>query len=177
MKRLPILLFALVATSTIAAETNKLPVVAPIKKTLTINGKTPDQVNRLRPMTEQSISVGHSVYTYNPWTCDAGNWESCDGHMTFTADAGEQICKVTKTESNMSGGDRYSNSEPSGFYPGDSESPDRFRSVELYVHAGGSHSPIGNGSSISVVFVIDTIPASATNYTRYYEGCQMPAHD
>jgi hypothetical protein len=177
MKRLPILLLALVATSTIAAESRQLHVVAPVTKTLTINGKTPDQVEKLRPKTEQSTSVSHVIWTYDPWTCDVGNWGTCNGQMTFGPEAGYQICKVTKTESNMSGGDRWSKSEPSGFYPGDPQSPDRFRSVELYVHAGGSHSPIGNGSSITVVFVIDTISANADNNTRYLEGCQMPAHD
>lgn len=177
MKRFLILMFTLSATSTVAAESRRVPVVAPVTKTLTINGKTPDQMDRLRPRTTESVSVDHRIWTYDPWTCNAGNWDTCDGHMTFNSPAGLQICKVTKTESNMSGRDRYSNSAPSGFYQNDSESPDRYRSVELYVHAGGDHSPIGDGSSITVVFEVDTIPASADNYTRYFEGCQMPPHD
>lgn len=178
MKRLLILLLTLSATSTVAAQSRQLPVVAPVTKVLTINGKTPDQVDRMRTKTLGSNSVSHTIWTYDPWTCTAGNWETCNGApTTFNSPAGFQICKVTKTESNMSGRDRYSSSNPSGFYPHDSESPDRFRSVELYVHAGGDHAPVGDGSSITVVFVVDTIPADANNYTRYWEGCQLPAHD
>jgi hypothetical protein len=176
MKRFLILLLALSATSIVAAESRQLPVVDPVTKMLTVNGKTPDQMDRLRPETAESNSVSHTIWTYDPWTCEAGNWDTCDGHMTFDSPAGFQICRVTKTESNMSGRDRYSSFDSTGYYPNDPESPDRFRSAELYVHAAGNHSPIGDGSSITVVFVVDTIPASADNYTRYFENCQLPLH-
>jgi len=129
------------------------------------------------PNKQTESSVSHDTWTYTPWTCDVNAYETCDGHETFTAPAGEQVCKVTYVETTHDGPDAWFNFAASSFYPYDQQSPDRYRAVELYIHAGGSHSPFGSGSKEVVNITIDTIPAEADNFTRYYEGCQMPAHD
>jgi hypothetical protein len=65
------------------------------------------------------------------------------------------------------------------WYTNDSESPDRYRAVRLYIHAFGNANPFDHRGSrmwVSNVGVI-VISAEATNYDRNRAGCDMPSHD
>ena len=144
---------------------------------ISINGKTPVDLINLRPPFNKSKGVEHArlVY-YNYISCGANNNETCDGHYTLNAPAGWQVCNSFYTEVDHRGPDAWFNRDPINFYPNDPERPARFRAVNVFIHAACSHHPFGGDSSYERVEQVglDLIPASASDYDRYFEGCWMP---
>lgn len=180
------------ATAPLAAQPATQPAAppqgtVPLKKVepkadkLLINGKTPAEVLAAHPKAHfESTSVEHYRYVaYSNWVCDADWDQNCEGSVSVDALPGYQVCKVLYRVTTSDGHDAWFNATPAQFYPSDPQSPDRFRSYTFQIHAFGNGNAFDHRGSKEVVEDIgmDLIPADADDFTRYYEGCYMPAHD
>lgn len=167
--------------ATVPQSTVPLKQVQPRADKLQVNGKSPAEMIAAQPKAHfESTSVQHYRYIYySNWVCEADWDQNCEGSVTVNAPPGYQVCKALYRVTTSDGHDAWFNSTPQEFYPSDPQSPDRFRSYTFQIHAFGNGNVFDHRGSKEVVEDIgmDLIPAGADNFTRYYEGCYMPAHD
>jgi len=113
------------------------------------------------------------------WQCEA-NWDQdCEDSKILNAQPGWQVCKLTYTETTRDGWDAWFTHEATSFYNYDPEPADRYTAVRIAIHAFGTGNPLDQrGSKMRVDnIVLDMIPASAGNNTRYAEGCNVVARN
>ena len=176
---------ALISVTANAATNHKtvpLKAKAPSEKSASVRSsetvtRAARQTNNLTEIT-LSGSVSHLRSTYNPWSCEASWDENCEATGVLQAEEGYQACRLEVRVTTSDGHDAWFNSSPTNWYASDPLSPDRFHGFQVTIHAFGNGNYFDHRGSKEVVeMTLDEIPASADNFTRFAEGCTMPAHD
>ena len=161
----------------------KAPLSSVASKTakFTVNGLTSAELFAQRKKAPPGVTglTHYRDIRYAYWECDADWNEKCEGDEIIQAPAGWQVCKAVFTIQTSDGHDAWFRADPTAFYPNDGQDPDRYRAVSYTIHAEGNGNIFDHrGSKERVESIgLDLIPADADNFDRYWEGCDMPAHN